>query len=58
VIRRWNLRTPGREDESADAAEAGQPALADTPATGSAATGSPVTDAARPDDGSARRTSG
>jgi PTS system N-acetylglucosamine-specific IIC component len=52
VIRRWNLRTPGREEE---ATEAGQPALADVPATEAAVGSTPVTDAARPDDGSARR---
>jgi N-acetylglucosamine PTS system EIICBA or EIICB component len=48
VIRKWNLRTPGREDETAD--DAGQPELADAPATDAAIGGSPVVDAARPDE--------
>jgi PTS system N-acetylglucosamine-specific IIC component len=52
VIRKWNLRTPGRED---DATDAGQPALADEGRTEAAAGDTPVTDAARPD-GSARGT--
>jgi PTS system N-acetylglucosamine-specific IIC component len=47
VIRKWNLRTPGREDETADD-DAGQPALADEPATEAAVAGTPVVDAARP----------
>ncbi len=47
VIRRWNLRTPGREEETADA---GQPALADEARTEAAAGTSPVSDAARPDE--------
>jgi N-acetylglucosamine PTS system EIICBA or EIICB component len=47
VIRKWNLRTPGRED---DATDAGQPALADETRTEAAVGDKPVTDAARPDD--------
>jgi N-acetylglucosamine PTS system EIICBA or EIICB component len=54
VIRKWNLRTPGREDETAD--DTGQPALADEPATEAAVAGTPVVDAARPD-GSTRDSS-
>jgi PTS system N-acetylglucosamine-specific IIC component len=45
VIRKWNLRTPGREDETT---EAGQPALADAPGTEAAVGDTPVADAARP----------
>jgi PTS system N-acetylglucosamine-specific IIC component len=45
VIRKWNLKTPGREDETADA---GQPALADDRATEAAVGNAPVADAARP----------
>jgi PTS system N-acetylglucosamine-specific IIC component len=45
VIRKWNLRTPGREDEATDA---GQPALADERTTDTAVSDSPVADAARP----------
>ena len=48
VIRKWNLRTPGREDEAVD--DAGQPALADAPATDAAIGNTPVADAARPDE--------
>jgi PTS system N-acetylglucosamine-specific IIC component len=44
VIRKWNLRTPGREDETTDAA--GQPALADAPETD--ASGAPLIDTAQP----------
>jgi PTS system N-acetylglucosamine-specific IIC component len=47
VIRKWNLRTPGREDETA---EAGQPELADASATDAAVGNTPVVDAARPDE--------
>jgi hypothetical protein len=47
VIRRWNLRTPGREEETTDT---GQPELADAPATDAAAGNTPVVDAARPDE--------
>jgi PTS system N-acetylglucosamine-specific IIC component len=54
VIRKWNLRTPGREDEATDE---GQPALADATATDAAVGGTPVTDAARPD-GPSGRTAG
>ena len=54
VIRRWNLRTPGREDEATDE---GQPALADATATDAAVGDKPVTDAARPDGPSGRTTS-
>jgi PTS system N-acetylglucosamine-specific IIC component len=46
VIRRWNLKTPGREDETTD--ETGQPALADEPATEAAVGAAPMVDAARP----------
>ena len=46
VIRRWNLKTPGREDETTD--DNGQPALADEPATEAAVGGAPMVDAARP----------
>jgi PTS system N-acetylglucosamine-specific IIC component len=53
VIRKWNLRTPGREEETTDA---GQPALADEQGTGAAVGDAPVVDAAR-SDGSARGTS-
>jgi PTS system N-acetylglucosamine-specific IIC component len=53
VIRKWNLRTPGREDETTDA---GQPALADAEPTDTAVGNSAVTDAARPEE-SARGTS-
>ena len=45
VIRRWNLRTPGREEETA---ENGQPELADASATPAAIGDTPVADAARP----------
>jgi PTS system N-acetylglucosamine-specific IIC component len=45
VIRKWNLRTPGREEETTDT---GQPALADQPATDAAAGDAPMVDAARP----------
>ena len=45
VIRKWNLRTPGREDEAADT---GQPAFADDRATDTAVSDSLVADAARP----------
>jgi PTS system N-acetylglucosamine-specific IIC component len=45
VIRRWNLKTPGREDETID--DNGQPALADQPATDAAVAGAPMEDAAR-----------
>jgi PTS system N-acetylglucosamine-specific IIC component len=45
VIRKWNLRTPGREEE---AVEAGQPALADEPATQAQVGAAPMADAARP----------
>jgi PTS system N-acetylglucosamine-specific IIC component len=45
VIRKWNLRTPGREEE---AVEAGQPALADEPATEAEVGAAPMADAARP----------
>ena len=45
VIRKWNLRTPGREDEATDA---GQPALADERTTDTAVSDSAVADAARP----------
>jgi N-acetylglucosamine PTS system EIICBA or EIICB component len=54
VIRRWNLRTPGREDEATDA---GQPALADAGGTDAAVGDAPVTDAARPDGPTGRTTS-
>ncbi|MFD2093895.1 PTS transporter subunit EIIC [Blastococcus deserti] len=47
VIRKWNLRTPGRED---DAADAGQPALADEARTEAAVGDAPAADAARPGD--------
>jgi PTS system N-acetylglucosamine-specific IIC component len=53
VIRKWNLRTPGREEETT---EAGQPELADAPATDAAVGNTPVVNAARPDE-SPRRTS-
>jgi N-acetylglucosamine PTS system EIICBA or EIICB component len=43
VIRKWNLRTPGREEETADA---GQPALTDQGTGGDA----PLTETARPAD--------
>ena len=46
VIRRWNLKTPGREDETTD--DNGQPALADEPATEAAVGAAPMVDAARP----------
>jgi N-acetylglucosamine PTS system EIICBA or EIICB component len=46
VIRKWNLRTPGREEETTDAA--GQPALADDQGTAAAVDDAPVVDAARP----------
>jgi PTS system N-acetylglucosamine-specific IIC component len=46
VIRRWNLRTPGRDEE---VTESGQPALADVPATEAAGGDALATDAARPD---------
>jgi PTS system N-acetylglucosamine-specific IIC component len=36
VIRRWNLRTPGREDEELDDTGAAQPAGTDAPAAMSA----------------------
>jgi N-acetylglucosamine PTS system EIICBA or EIICB component len=45
VIRKWNLRTPGRED---DATDTGQPALADETRTEAAVGDTPVADAARP----------
>jgi PTS system N-acetylglucosamine-specific IIC component len=45
VIRKWNLRTPGREDEETDD---GQPALADETRTEAAVGDTPVADAARP----------
>jgi PTS system N-acetylglucosamine-specific IIC component len=45
VIRKWNLRTPGRED---DAPDNGQPALADETRTEAAVGDTPVADAARP----------
>ena len=45
VIRKWNLRTPGREDETTDN---GQPALADEARTDTAVGDAPVADAARP----------
>jgi PTS system N-acetylglucosamine-specific IIC component len=45
VIRKWNLRTPGREDEATDT---GQPALTDERTTDSAVSDSPVADAAQP----------
>src|SRR4051794_27089181 len=51
VIRKRNLRTPGREEE---APEAGQPDLADAPATEAAAGDTPVADAARPTEASGR----
>jgi PTS system N-acetylglucosamine-specific IIC component len=47
VIRKWNLRTPGREDETTDT---GQPELADAARTEAAVGDAPVVDAARPDD--------
>jgi PTS system N-acetylglucosamine-specific IIC component len=46
VIRKWNLRTPGREDETTDE---GQPALADEARTEAAVGDTPAADAARPD---------
>ncbi|HEY4603511.1 MAG TPA: PTS transporter subunit EIIC [Blastococcus sp.] len=46
VIRKWNLRTPGREEETTDAA--GQPALADDQGTAAAVDDAPVVDTARP----------
>jgi N-acetylglucosamine PTS system EIICBA or EIICB component len=46
VIRKWNLRTPGHEEETTDAA--GQPALADDQGTAAAVDDAPVVDAARP----------
>jgi hypothetical protein len=48
VIRKWNLRTPGREEE---AVEAGQPALADQPATEAQVADAPMVDAARAGEG-------
>jgi PTS system N-acetylglucosamine-specific IIC component len=46
VIRKWNLRTPGREDEATDA---GQWSVADDQRTAATAIGdAPPTDAARP----------
>jgi N-acetylglucosamine PTS system EIICBA or EIICB component len=45
VIRKWNLRTPARKDETTDA---GQPALADEARTEAAVGDAPVVDAARP----------
>jgi PTS system N-acetylglucosamine-specific IIC component len=45
VIRKWNLRTPGREDETTDN---GQPALADEARTDAAVGDTPAADAARP----------
>jgi PTS system N-acetylglucosamine-specific IIC component len=51
VIRKRNLRTPGREEE---APEAGQPDLADASATEAAAGDTPVADAARPTEASGR----
>jgi PTS system N-acetylglucosamine-specific IIC component len=47
VIRKWNLRTPGREEEPTDA---GQPALADAQGTEAATGDAPAADAARPAD--------
>jgi N-acetylglucosamine PTS system EIICBA or EIICB component len=44
VIRKWNLKTPGREEETADD---GQPALADQPLTDGAVGNAPMEDAAR-----------
>jgi PTS system N-acetylglucosamine-specific IIC component len=44
VIRKWNLKTPGREDETTDD---GQPALADQPTTDAAVGNAPMEDAAR-----------
>jgi PTS system N-acetylglucosamine-specific IIC component len=46
VIRKWNLRTPGREEETTDE---GQPALADEARTEAAVGDTPAADAARPD---------
>src|SRR3954454_7419253 len=46
VIRKWNLRTPGREDQTTDD---GQPALADEQGTGATVGEEPVVDAARPE---------
>jgi PTS system N-acetylglucosamine-specific IIC component len=46
VIRKWNLRTPGREDETTDN---GQPALTDEARTEAAVGDAPVADAARPE---------
>src|SRR3954463_1631229 len=51
VIRKWNLRTPGREEETSDA---DQPDLADASATEAAAGDTPVADAARPTEASGR----
>jgi PTS system N-acetylglucosamine-specific IIC component len=48
VIRKWNLRTPGREEE---AVEAGQPALADQPATEAQVADAPMVDATRAGEG-------
>src|SRR4051794_32079013 len=47
VIRRWNLKTRGREEQ---AVETGQPAVAAAPATESAVGDAPMVDAARPGD--------
>ncbi len=55
VIRRWNLRTPGREEEQPDAAETDSPAApAATPGAGAAPAGPPASPPADPQPGTGR----